>query len=83
VTHSQCYLGQLLEAGKDLQSDPLSTEIQRCKDPDDMLNVLKKHVEKLDKDDDWKLMEYLNHIVDGLYTLSNNPVLGAGASLVT
>ena len=69
--------------GKDLQSDPLSTEIQRCKSPDDILNILKKHAEKLDKSDDSKLMKYLNNIVNGLYSLSTNPVLSAGASLVS
>jgi hypothetical protein len=71
------------QTGKHLQSDPLSTEIQLCKFPDDILNVLKKHAEKLDKNDESKLMKYLNHIVDGLYTLSTNPVLSAGASLVS
>jgi hypothetical protein len=71
------------QTGKDLQNDPLSTEIQRCNSPDDILNVLKKHAENLDKDDSSKLMKYLNHIVDGLYTLSTNPVLSAGVSLVS
>jgi hypothetical protein len=71
------------QTGKDLQCDPLSTEIQLCKSPDDILNVLKKHAEKLDKNDDSKLMKYLNQIVDGLYSLSTNPVLSAGASLVS
>jgi hypothetical protein len=71
------------QTGKDLQSDPLSTEIQHCKSPDDILDVLKKHAEKLDKNDDSKLMKYLNHMVDGLYTLSTNPVLSAGVSLVS
>jgi hypothetical protein len=71
------------QTGKDLQSDPLSTEIQLCKSPDDVLNVLRKHAEKLDKNDKSTLMKYLNHIVDGLYTLSTNPVLSAGASLVS
>jgi hypothetical protein len=71
------------QTGKDLQSDPLSTEIQRCKSPDDILNVLKQHAENLDKNDDSILMRYLNQIVDGLYNLSTNPVLSAGASLVS
>jgi fungal STAND N-terminal Goodbye domain len=71
------------QTGKDLQSDPLSTEIQRCKSPDDILNILKKHAEKLDRNDDSKLMKYLNNIVNGLYSLSTNPVLSAGASLVS
>jgi hypothetical protein len=71
------------QTGKDLQSDPLSTEIQHCKSPDDILNVLKKHAEKLDKSDDSKLMKYLNDIVDGLYSLSANPVLSAGVSIVS
>ena len=71
------------QTGKDLQSDPLSTEIQHCKSPDDILNVLKKHAEKLDRNDDSKLMKYLNDIVDGLYSLSANPVLSAGVSIVS
>jgi hypothetical protein len=71
------------QTGKDLQSDPLSIEIQRCKSSDDILNVLKKHAENLEKNDNSKLMKYLNHIVDGLYALSTNPVLSAGASLVS
>jgi hypothetical protein len=71
------------QTGKHLQNDPLSTEIQLCKSPDDILNVLKMHAEKLDKNDESKLTKCLNHIVDGLYTLSTNPVLSAGASLVS
>jgi hypothetical protein len=71
------------QTGKDLRSDPLSTEIQRCKSPDDILNVLKKHAEKLDKSDDSRLMKYLNDIVDGLYSSSANPVLSAGVSIVS
>jgi hypothetical protein len=70
------------QTGKDLQSDPLSTEIQRCKSPDDILNVLKKHAEKLDEGGDSKLMKYLNYIVNGLYALSTNAALSAGISLV-
>jgi hypothetical protein len=71
------------QTGKDLQSDPLSIETQRCKSSDDILDILKKHAERLDKNDNSKLMKYLNHIVDGLYALSTNPVLSAGASLVS
>jgi hypothetical protein len=71
------------QTGKDLQSDPLSIEIQHCKSSDDILNVLKEHAENLDKNDNSKLMKYLNHIVDGLYALLTNPVLSAGDSLVS
>jgi hypothetical protein len=70
------------QTGKDLQSDPLAEEIRCCKSPNDILNILKKHAEKLDKSDS-NLMNYLDHIVNGLYTLSTNMVLGAGASLVS
>jgi hypothetical protein len=74
----------LMQTGKDLQSDPLSAEIQRCNSPNEILNVFKKLVEKLDEysRDDSKLTRYLNHIVDGMYALSTNPGLSAAASLV-
>jgi hypothetical protein len=73
------------QTGKDLQNDPLSTEIQRCKTPDDILNVFMKQAEKLDKykSDDSRMMKYLNYIVNGLHALSTNAALSAGVSLVS
>jgi fungal STAND N-terminal Goodbye domain len=72
------------QTGRDLQNDPLSAEIRRCKSPDDILSVFKKQTEKFDefRNGNSKLMKYLDPIVNGLQALSANPAISAGVSLV-
>jgi hypothetical protein len=73
------------QTGKDLQNDPLATEIRLCESPDDILHVFQAKAREFDefRNDNSKLMKYLNPIVDCLDALSNNAALSAGVSLVS
>jgi hypothetical protein len=75
----------LEHTGRDLLSDPLAAEIQRCKSPDNILSVFEKQAEKFDefKRVDSELMKYINPIVNGLFSLSTNATLRTGVSLVS
>ena len=72
------------QTGKDLQNDPLAAEIRLCESPDDILHVFqaKAHEFTEFRNDNSKLMKFLNPIIDGLHALSNNAALSAGISLV-
>jgi fungal STAND N-terminal Goodbye domain len=73
------------QTGKDLQNDPLTAEIRRCESSDDILHVFQAKAREFDefRDDNSKLVKYLNPIVDCLDALSNNAALSAGVSLVS
>jgi fungal STAND N-terminal Goodbye domain len=73
------------QTGRDLQNDPLSTEIRRCNSPDEILTVFKKQADKFDefRNGNSKLMKYLDPIVDVLQALSANSAISAGVSLVS
>jgi hypothetical protein len=73
------------QTGNDLQNDPLKAEIRRCESSDDILHVFQAKAREFDgfRDDNSKLMKYLNPIVDCLDALSYNAALSVGVSLVS
>jgi hypothetical protein len=67
---------------KDLLAHPLTTQLQTCNSPTDILAVLRNQVQQFEQStrDDDKLTKWLNPTVNVLYAFSS--VLGAGVGLV-
>lgn len=74
--------------GQTLSNHPLTAMIDRCSSPDDVLAIFEKQAEAFDefRNGDAKLTNWLRPIVDGLYAICTNVVVGMTAcnvSLVT
>jgi hypothetical protein len=72
------------KTGKDLTSDPLLCRLETCHSPDDILVILREHIDHhIDhpKNSSDGLTKCLNPTVNVLYTFS--AIIGAGPGLVS
>jgi hypothetical protein len=71
--------------GRDLRNHPLANVIDRCNSPDEILVIFKEQSRAFDefRNGDPKLTNWLEPAVNGLYAISTNAALSAGASLVS
>jgi len=72
--------------GEDLSDldHPLASKLDSCDSPDSILNIFREQARDFDefKKGDTKLFKWLKPIVEVLYTLSSNKVLGDSVSSV-
>ena len=68
---------------KDLLAHPLAAQLQACKSPSDILDILQEKVNEFDqsRSADERLSQWLNPTINVLYSFS--ATLGAGAGLVS
>jgi hypothetical protein len=68
------------KTGKDLTSDPLLRRLETCHSPDDILVILREHIDHPHNSSDG-LAKCLNSTVNVLYTFS--AIIGTGPGLVS
>jgi hypothetical protein len=71
------------KTGKDLKSDPLLRTLEACNSPNETLSELQRQIPGFDQseDSDDRLTNWVNPVVNVLYTFS--PTIGAGIGLVS
>ena len=71
--------------GRELRDHPLAHLIDRCESPDAILAIFQEQSRAFDqfRNGDPKLTKWLVPLVNGLYTISTNAIINAGANLVS
>jgi hypothetical protein len=73
------------QTGHDLRNHPLASEIDRCDSAESILVIFQEQAKAFHefRNDDPKLIKYLQPVVSGLYILSASPALSTSVSLVS
>jgi len=69
----------------DLRNHPLASKIDECNSAESILAIFRGQAKEFDefRNGDPKLFKWLQPVVTGLYSLSTNPALLTGVSLVS
>ena len=73
------------QTGNDLYSHPLASKVGACDSIESVLAIFQEQAQAFDKfrSGNHKLIQWLQPVVSGLYTLSTCPALSTGVSLVS
>src|SRR5579863_9903720 len=72
------------QTGKDLRNHPLALKIDQCDSAESILTIFQEQAQEFDefRNDNSKLIKWLQPVVTGLYTLSTSSALSDGVNHV-
>jgi len=73
------------QTGRDLYDHPLASKVSACDSVESVLAIFQDQAQEFDtfRNGNHKLIQWLQPVVNGLYTLSTCPALTTGVSLVS